>query len=31
MEVTINTKFQLNMSKIMPARSKRHWDMGCEY
>ena len=26
-----NTKFQLNICKIMSARPKNHWDMGCEY
>ena len=26
-----NTKFQLNISKIVPARIKKHSDMGCEY
>ena len=26
-----NTKFQLNISKITPARPKTHRDMGCEY
>ena len=25
------TKFQLNISKIMPARPKKHRDMGCEH
>ena len=24
-------KFQLNISKIMPARPKEQWGMGCEY
>ena len=26
-----NTKFQLIISKILPARPKKHRDMGCEY
>ena len=30
MEVLRNTKFQLNVSKIVPARPKKHMDMGCE-
>ena len=26
-----NAKFQLNISIIMPARPKKHRNMGCEY
>ena len=28
--ISVRPKFQLNISKIMPARPKKHWDIGCE-
>ena len=31
MKIMKNTQLQLNMSKIMPAKPKKHRDMGCEY
>ena len=30
-KLATNAKFQLHISKIMPARRKKHWDMECEY
>ena len=30
-KVATNAKFQLNISKMMPARPKNTGDMGCEY
>ena len=30
MEVITNTKFQLNICKIMPATPKQHSEKGCE-
>ena len=29
-EVRKKPNFQLNISKIMPAKPKKHWGMGCE-